>query len=98
VFSGILPLSNYPTRAEPRQIKNPLYEKALFGRKLSEVGLPGEFTRRVMNKLGESFALEELRAGLKAEQFRLPDGMTQEDQNAQGIWMLAVQLRSPVPA
>ena len=75
---------------EPRQIPNPLYEKALFGRKLSELGLTGEFTRRVMNKLGESFALEELRAGLKAEQFRLPDGMTQEDQNAaQGIWMLA---------
>ena len=75
---------------EPRQLPNPLYEKALFGRKLSELGLTGEFTRRVMNKLGESFALEELRAGLKAEQFRLPDGMTQEDQNAaQGIWMLA---------
>jgi predicted GH43/DUF377 family glycosyl hydrolase len=75
---------------EPRQIPNPLYEKALFGRKLSELGLTGEFTRRVMNKLGESFALEELRAALQAEQFRLPDGMTQADQNAaQGIWMLA---------
>jgi predicted GH43/DUF377 family glycosyl hydrolase len=75
---------------EPRQLPNPLYEKALFGRKLSELGLTGEFTRRVMNKLGESFALEELRASLKAEQFRRPDGMTQEDQNAaQGIWMLA---------
>ena len=67
-----------------------MYEKALFGRKLSELGLTGEFTRRVMNKLGESFALEDLRAGLQAEQFRLPDGMTQEDQDAsQGIWMLA---------
>jgi predicted GH43/DUF377 family glycosyl hydrolase len=75
---------------EPRQIPNPRYEKALFGRKLSELGLNGEFTRRVMNKLGESFALEDLRAGLQAEQFRMPDGMTQEDQNAaQGIWMLA---------
>jgi hypothetical protein len=39
-----------------------------------------------MNKLGESFALEELRAGLEAEQFTLPDGMSQEDHNAsQGI-------------
>src|SRR5438128_6948600 len=75
---------------EPRQIPNPRYEKALFGRKLSELGLNGAFTRRVMSKLGESFALEELRAGLQAEQFRLPDGMTQEDQTAaQGIWMLA---------
>jgi hypothetical protein len=67
-----------------------VYQKALFGRKLTEVGLTGEFTRRVMNKLGESFALEDLRAGLHAEQFRLPDGMAPADQGAsQGIWMLA---------
>jgi len=75
---------------EPRQIPNPVYEKGLFARKLSELGLTGEFTRRVMNKLGETFALEELRASLQAEQFRLPDGMAQEDQSAaQGIWMVA---------
>ncbi len=84
----ILPATGFLT--EPRQMPNPVYEKALFGRKLSELGLIGDFTRRVMNKLGESFALEDLRAGLQAEQFRLPDGMSQEDQGAaQGIWMLA---------
>src|SRR5438876_958079 len=53
---------------EPRQVPNPLYERALFGRKLAELGLTGEFTRRVMHKLGKWFALEELRAGLQAEQ------------------------------
>ena len=75
---------------EPRQIPNLQYEKSLFERKLLELGLTGEFTRRVMNRLGDSFALEELRSGLKEEQFRLPDGMSQEDQTAsQGIWMLA---------
>ena len=75
---------------EPRQTPNPVYEKALFARKLQELGLNGEYTHRVMNTLGESFALGELRAGLQAEQFRLPDGMSREDQNAaQGIWMLA---------
>ncbi len=74
---------------EPRQIPNPLYEKALFGRKLSELGLAGEFTDRVMDKLGESFALQDLAASLKAEQLSLADGMTQEDQNAaRGIWLL----------
>ena len=84
----VLPTTGFLT--EPRQIPNPRYEKALFARKLSELRLTGEFTRRVMNKLGESFALEELRASLQTEQFRLPDGMTQEDQEeAQGIWMLA---------
>ena len=76
--------------AEPRQIPNPEYEKAQFRRKLGELGLSGEFTRRIMNKLGESFALEDLRSALRTEEFRLPDGMTQENQNtAQGIWMLA---------
>jgi predicted GH43/DUF377 family glycosyl hydrolase len=75
---------------EPRQIPNPQYEKPLFGRKLSELGQAGEFTRRVMHRLGDTFALEELRAALQAEQFRHPDGMSPEDQTAsQGIWMLA---------
>ena len=75
---------------EPRQVPNPWYEKALFERKLAELGLTGEFTRRVMHSLGDSFALEELRTALQAEQFRLPDGMSPEEQHAsQGIWMLA---------
>jgi predicted GH43/DUF377 family glycosyl hydrolase len=77
---------------EPRQIPNPVYERALFERKLFELGLTNEFTRRVMNKLGESFALEELRANLAAEvkQSGRSAGMRQERQNAaRGIWMLA---------
>jgi predicted GH43/DUF377 family glycosyl hydrolase len=84
----VLPTTGFLT--EPRQIPNPVYDKALFGRKLSELRLTGEFTRRVMHKLGESFTLNELRASLQTEQFRLPDGMTPEDQDAsQGMWMLA---------
>ena len=84
----VLPPTGFLT--EPRQIPNPMYEKPLFARKLFELGLSSEFTRRVMSKLGESFALEELRASLQAEQFRWPDGMAQEDQTAaQGTWMLA---------
>src|SRR5260370_14843452 len=71
---------------EPRQVPNALYEKALFERKLFELGLSNEFTRRVMNKFGESFALEELRANLEVEVKR----SRLSDQNAiQGIWMLA---------
>jgi predicted GH43/DUF377 family glycosyl hydrolase len=77
---------------EPRQIRNPRYEKALFARKLLELGVTGEFARLVMNKLGDWFALEELRGSLETEvnQSHLSDGMAQEDQNAaQGIWLLA---------
>jgi predicted GH43/DUF377 family glycosyl hydrolase len=52
--------------------------------------LTGDFTQGVLNKLSDSFTLEQLRASLQTEQFRQPNGMTQEDQNtAQGIWMLA---------
>ena len=76
--------------SEPRQIPNPVYEKGLFERKLSELRLTRDFTRRVMHKLADSFTLDELRASLQAEQFRLMDGMAQEDQEeAQGIWILA---------
>jgi predicted GH43/DUF377 family glycosyl hydrolase len=84
----IIPPTGFLT--EPTHIPNPVYEKALFGRKLAELGLTGEFTQGVMRKLGESFTLEDLRASLKAQQFLQADGMTQEDQHdAQGIWMLA---------
>jgi predicted GH43/DUF377 family glycosyl hydrolase len=84
----VLPSKGYLT--EPHQIPNPRYEKALFERKLAELGLAGELARRVMHSLGESFALDDLRAKLQGEPFRLPDGMSQEDQvTAQGIWMLA---------
>jgi predicted GH43/DUF377 family glycosyl hydrolase len=77
---------------EPRQVPNSLYEKALFTRKLFELGLTGELTNRVMNRLGESFSLQDLRASLAAEvkQDRWLDGMAQEDLSAaQGIWLLA---------
>ncbi len=75
---------------EPRQIPNPRYEKGLFERKLRELGLTRELTRRVMNDLGDTFALEDLRVRLQHERLGLPDGIAQEDRNeAQGIWMLA---------
>ncbi len=75
---------------EPRQVANPIYEKALFARKLRELSLTRDFTSRVMKRLGATFEQDELRACLQAEQFQLSEGMTREDQDeAQGIWMLA---------
>jgi predicted GH43/DUF377 family glycosyl hydrolase len=69
----VLPPTGFLT--EPRQVPNPRYEKALFERRLFELGLTSGFTRRVMDKFGESFALEELRSNLEAEmkQSRLSD-------------------------
>ena len=86
---------------EPRQIPNPRYEKALFERKLFELGLTSEFTRRVMDKLGESFALEELRANLEAEvkQSRLSDGCGGRPERRPGnLDAGPVQLRGSVSA
>jgi predicted GH43/DUF377 family glycosyl hydrolase len=75
---------------EPRQIPNPVYEKPLFQRTLSELGFNSAFTHRVMDTVAGSFTLEELRAALKAQQVRQPDGLSPEDKKAShGIWMLA---------
>jgi predicted GH43/DUF377 family glycosyl hydrolase len=77
---------------EPCQIPNSAYEKGLFGRKLSELGLNGEFTGRVMNNLGDSFSMQELQRSIDAEvdKERQSEGVLDEDQDtAQGIWMLA---------
>ena len=94
----VLPPTGFLT--EPRQVPNPHFEKALFGRKLFELGLNSEFTRRVMNQLGESFALEELRAGLKAEQFRLAgwNDAGRSKRRAGDLDAGPFQLRGPVPA
>jgi predicted GH43/DUF377 family glycosyl hydrolase len=86
----VMPPTGFLT--EPRQIPNPLYEKSLFARKLLELGLIGEFTRRVMARLDDSFSLQELRGGIDAEvdKERQAEGILQEDQNsAESIWMLA---------
>ena len=54
---------NPPTRycLEPAQVPNASYDKNVFARKLRELGLVGEFSRRLLRRLGDSFTLEELR-------------------------------------
>ncbi len=57
---------NTPTRysLEPVQVPSASYEKRLFERKLQELGLAGDFNRQVLQGLGDSFTLEELRSSL----------------------------------
>jgi predicted GH43/DUF377 family glycosyl hydrolase len=75
---------------EPRQIPNPVYEKPLFERKLIEMGLEGEFTRKVMGSLRETFAPAELRTALITEEAHSNGDLTQNDRRAaRGIWLLA---------
>ncbi len=57
---------NEPARhsLEPLQVPNASYEKTLFARKLSELGLAGDFSRLALERLAGSFTLDELRAAL----------------------------------
>ncbi len=57
---------NTPTRysLEAVQVPNESYEKRQFERKLQELGLAGDFSRQVVQGLGDSFTLEELRGSL----------------------------------
>jgi predicted GH43/DUF377 family glycosyl hydrolase len=76
---------------EPRQIPNSSYERELFERKLQELGLMSEFTRRTMGRLGSVFGLDELRNGVD-EELRRPCPAGEEDGNrhsAEGIRRLA---------
>jgi predicted GH43/DUF377 family glycosyl hydrolase len=77
---------------EPRQIANTVYEGPLFQRKLWELGLESDFTRRVLQRLGKSFALATLRDALAFELKATghAQGEVGEDElRAQSIWMLA---------
>lgn len=55
-----------PFVTAPELIPNPTYEKALFERKLFELGLANDFSERVMAGLGESFTMSELEADIRA--------------------------------
>ncbi|MCI0352289.1 MAG: glycoside hydrolase family 130 protein, partial [Acidobacteriales bacterium] len=57
---------NTPTRhsLEPAQAPNASYEKHLFERKLQELSLMGEFNSQVLQSLGATFTLEDLRASI----------------------------------
>ncbi|HYW47700.1 MAG TPA: glycoside hydrolase family 130 protein [Bryobacteraceae bacterium] len=56
--------------SEARQIPNTVYESGLFERKLQELGLANEFTRRTIGLLGQSFTLVQLRCCVEEELLR----------------------------
>ena len=71
---------NAPTRycVEPEQVPSASYENNVFERKLHELGLVGDFSRQVLQGLGSSFTLDELRASLSraTQQFSTRDQET----------------------
>jgi predicted GH43/DUF377 family glycosyl hydrolase len=76
--------------SEPELIENPTYHKALFGRKIAEMGLAGEWVDRVMGWLGDTFTLAELRNGLReALGATTPNRRFEDHPVAGGLWLLA---------
>src|SRR5262245_26500033 len=82
---------NAPTRycLEPEQVPSASYEKALFERKLRELGLVGDFTREALQHLGESFTLEQLRAAVSCAAEHLGARDEQTEAVARKTLMLA---------
>lgn len=66
-----------PTRysLEAAQVPNASYEKALFARKLEELDLAGDFTRQILDGVGDAFTLDELLTAIRlvAERRGAPD-------------------------
>jgi len=56
---------------EPTQVPNRSFETAVFARTLQELSLAGDFTRQVLQDVGDSFTLEELRGAVRQTSARL---------------------------
>ena len=74
---------------EPEHVPNVAYEKALFARKLQELGVQNKFCRCVLDQLGDSFTMNELRRVLPAERRHVDGADAAADRAARGILLLA---------
>jgi predicted GH43/DUF377 family glycosyl hydrolase len=78
--------------AEPRKIPNPQYEKRQFIKKLFELGVSGEFTGQILEKLNDLFTLEELERSLgdRSAEARAVNGNGHHNEEVRAIQMLAL--------
>jgi predicted GH43/DUF377 family glycosyl hydrolase len=74
---------------EPERVPNVTYDKPLFARKLQELGVRNKFCRCVLEQLGDSFSITELRRVLTAERTHADASDTTADRAARGILLLA---------
>lgn len=74
---------------EPAHIPNASYEKALFGRKLEELGLEGRFSRRVLHVLPDFFSMDQLRASVRLATRRLSAHKQETADIARKVLLLA---------
>jgi predicted GH43/DUF377 family glycosyl hydrolase len=64
---------NTPTRfvTEPQLVRDTTYTKARFAQQLAELGYAGEFTRRTLQAVGDTFSLAELHSAVALVQNQL---------------------------
>lgn len=70
---------------EPEHVTSAAYDKALFSRKLKELGVENEFSRRVLGLLGEHFTMAGLRDSLAEESRRAGPADAVADRTARGM-------------
>jgi predicted GH43/DUF377 family glycosyl hydrolase len=82
---------NTPTRhsLEPAQAPNASYEKHLFERKLQELNLRGDFGSQVLQNLGPTFTLENLRTSIAQAMKQLGASDHENDAVARKVLVLA---------
>lgn len=80
-----------PTRfvAEPRSVPDSSYDKALFQRKLREIGIDNSFTRQVLDQLDATFTFHEMNARLLAATQSLVESDVKSRTTARGMRLLA---------
>ena len=86
---GVDPASQFLT--DPEIVENSTYHKAIFLRKVAEMGLGGDWATRLLGRLGgEFFTLAELKESLQETLRDAGRGhRIGEDDTAMGLWLLA---------
>jgi predicted GH43/DUF377 family glycosyl hydrolase len=74
---------------EPEHAPNVSYDKPLFARKLQELGMQNRFCRDVLERLDESFTINDLRQVLSTERQRAETTDAAADRTARGVLLLA---------
>ncbi len=75
---------------EPELVENPIYNKELFERKLSEMGLVNDRSKHILGGLAENFSLIELKRRLREVlEEKIPGQAIEDDPIARGFWILA---------
>jgi len=78
-----------PLLTEPERVPDVRYEKALFARKLQEAGMQDATSRRVLDRLPETFTLDELHRVLLGMHQQADPADSTAEHTARGIWLLA---------